>query len=1114
MLYKLLEDFLKYFTVTSAHFNRDDVPKNISPTDLSIVSTQLGKELDYYDSVIKLPAFDSLLSNAIQDNLKQSSASIKSVFQQSKVTNPYKISDIQVNNLLKSFGFNFPLLPDISRQVLQKLVSSYKNKGTLNITNLLNTIIVGTRIIELLYVNDDPSFIGKTSISTSTGDIVPYTFRFPYSYTNNDIHWKLSLTDAKNYPYNYAMSPFYAQATIIDQQANIQTIIKIRTQAKIDYNIWNSDPSSYDSRKVLKIDPFPNTISYLDAYLFVKYCLSKLYNVNVKDRVGTNYMYYKDDLSTLPSDFKDAYLRDTSPTSWEFDTKLLEFKVDPIMIVPDSKVSQFEDAVVESNVYEYAVGNNDIYSVLYTVSQDSNGNPVSSSVNILDYNNPLIKVSIPFPEIIHNATIVPTISKVYIFGGTDTSNNDIGYYYTIDLENHTIIKHDGSINLSKSSVVNLHDLHYIVVKEGPCAGNVYKLKKGNLELVTKLNTKLDFSKIVAEPYMDNYCILFTRDIETNLVKVLLLEEDKYFVTDITCYLLQQSNYYELYRIYNSLLSDNLKVICNGNNVYIFDGQYYLSQVKFDFLYGPLHNRIVARNVSGLYQDAYTSELADNPNDVLLPNVTYDSKFINKDIVYPTYNITSSEVLNQEVQVSASSCYRLFINRTVDGKTDELWPFSFVNCDVCNPEFQVVPLIKDKQYDNDGIYDKYAKNNKLTLPHISDKNLADILKNQHYDLLTYDIFYKNGELVLPPVTCRTLREPEISSYCSVFYDSSKKYDKSFKYLVLKNKLPYYRNTSGNCLSSEFTPNNDNLSSVKGDLIDNDIYKYVKVPDYIAIIEYLLSARSDSQTPVDYVISFNNSLYTSFRLDSNNNVTMTMYYSYIKYKKITEKFDISYLCNNQSTSPLCWFINKSNLRHDKFLTDNQDLPIFNTTEELYNLLYKLSPANITYLDNTKQYFTALYGILYTFSKLTDSSNLLYLVNYDISDIVNFVTPIHSRSLYNGYLLVEDDPVLDLVPLSDNIKINPYKEVYDHIKISDYTNHSKSKLFNDKLVLIDGVKTKIIRSIKNQVIILYTLIHQFFEVKYEDSLLLPDNARHKNLKTELDNLTVSDSESSWIT
>ena len=290
---KIFELYNKYFDIISKNQGRLENPINFSSeSDKSNALASFSKYNTFYDSVISQALYDTDASKRLFELLSQSLASNKSILNDLQDTsNPFKVKEDLLNNLIKSFGFPFVDFNNYTnKQILLNLVKNYKIKGTLqSVKNMLDITIPGRIGINEIYfekINNTPYFTESIVSQIPGNDEIKTKLLYDVeNYTRLDPHWMLSRNDLQSYPVNKAMSPYFGVDLFINTESNIIAIELLRTNAAKEYEIYldgkeSGDMTDYENTKTIKIDLLPKPINYLELYEFIRYLYTGLNNLN------------------------------------------------------------------------------------------------------------------------------------------------------------------------------------------------------------------------------------------------------------------------------------------------------------------------------------------------------------------------------------------------------------------------------------------------------------------------------------------------------------------------------------------------------------------------------------------------------------------------------------------------------------------------------------------------------------------------------------------------------------------------------------------------------------------------------------------------------------------
>jgi hypothetical protein len=315
---QLLQQYLQNFQIQSYYQGYSQTPPPNTNSKLVSMNVTQNSNWQNFINTISIPVFESEASAAFIQLFNQAISSMTALYQTFDITDVRNLSLTQLQNLLSSFGFPAITVPSyVKANILTNLVSNYKIKSTpLSVNNMLNIIANNSiKLIEMYFANDDPEFVGNTTIQLINYPNLLYSIVVPYSAAENDKYWQLTYEQAQQWPYKYTMSPYYSIINVIDNTANMEALIRLRTQALADYIYYLNNPTTFSQRQILNIEELPNQISYLELYFYPIFINMLEQNQTLLGQETKNYMYYDTTLQNYTNDFNTDFVNEYNPTS-------------------------------------------------------------------------------------------------------------------------------------------------------------------------------------------------------------------------------------------------------------------------------------------------------------------------------------------------------------------------------------------------------------------------------------------------------------------------------------------------------------------------------------------------------------------------------------------------------------------------------------------------------------------------------------------------------------------------------------------------------------------------------------------------------------------------------
>jgi hypothetical protein len=315
---QLLQQYIQNFQIQSYYQGYSQTPPPNTNSILVSMNVTQNSNWQNFINTTSLSVFNSETAAAFIQLFNQATSSMATLYQTFDITDVRNLSLTQLQNLLSSFGFPAITVPSyVKANILTNLVSNYKIKSTpLSVNNMLNIIANNSiKLIEMYFANDDPEFVGNTTIQLINYPNLSYSIVVPYSAAENDKYWQLTYEQAQQWPYKYTMSPYYSIINVIDNTANMEALIRLRTQALADYIYYLNNPTTFSQRQILNIEELPNQISYLELYFYPIFINMLEQNQTVLGQETKNYMYYDTTLQNYTNDFNIDFVNEYNPTS-------------------------------------------------------------------------------------------------------------------------------------------------------------------------------------------------------------------------------------------------------------------------------------------------------------------------------------------------------------------------------------------------------------------------------------------------------------------------------------------------------------------------------------------------------------------------------------------------------------------------------------------------------------------------------------------------------------------------------------------------------------------------------------------------------------------------------
>jgi len=315
---QLLQQYIQNFQIQSYYQGYSQTPPPNTNSKLVSMNVTQNSNWQNFINTTSLSVFNSETAAAFIQLFNQATSSMATLYQTFDITDVRNLSLTQLQNLLSSFGFPAITVPSyVKANILTNLVSNYKIKSTpLSVNNMLNIIANNSiKLIEMYFANDDPEFVGNTTIQLINYPNLLYSIVAPYSAAENDKYWQITYEQAQQWPYKYTMSPYYSLINVIDNTANMEALIRLRTQALADYIYYLNNPTTFSQRQILSIEELPNQISYLELYFYPIFINMLEQNQTLLGQETKNYMYYDTTLQNYTNDFNIDFVNEYNPTS-------------------------------------------------------------------------------------------------------------------------------------------------------------------------------------------------------------------------------------------------------------------------------------------------------------------------------------------------------------------------------------------------------------------------------------------------------------------------------------------------------------------------------------------------------------------------------------------------------------------------------------------------------------------------------------------------------------------------------------------------------------------------------------------------------------------------------
>jgi hypothetical protein len=315
---QLLQQYIQNFQIQSYYQGYSQTPPANTNSKLVSMNVTQNSNWQNFINTISLSAFDSETASAFIQLFTQANSSMASLYQTFDITDVRNLSLTQLQNLLSSFGFPTITVPSyVKANILTNLVANYKIKSTpLSVNNMLNLIANNSiKIVEMYFANDDPEFVGNTTIQLINYPNLSYSIVVPYSAAENDKYWQITYEQAQQWPYKYTMSPYYSIINVIDNTANLEALIRLRTSALSDYIYYLNHPTTFLQRQILNIEELPNQISYLELYFYPIFINMLQRNQTLLGQETKNYMYYDLSLQNYTNDFNTDFVNEYNPVN-------------------------------------------------------------------------------------------------------------------------------------------------------------------------------------------------------------------------------------------------------------------------------------------------------------------------------------------------------------------------------------------------------------------------------------------------------------------------------------------------------------------------------------------------------------------------------------------------------------------------------------------------------------------------------------------------------------------------------------------------------------------------------------------------------------------------------
>jgi hypothetical protein len=288
--------------------NQDDLTSALK----SLVNSNQGSTDNLFRNIIDQPAFNTADYQRLRQFLIDWYASLRTMTgSQTQVTDPFSRSNDELDELFRSFGYNFstdikgPSVDPVSLKVafFLDLVNLYKIKGTPQA--LLEVLqyygINEVDIYELWVRKESPSsLIFRGNIVAGTSGKPEDTITLPFDLlTENDPHWRYSqsqiLTLDKLNKINLpSLSPYFAVKPIYDVDAASLAIL-FRT-VHDQFDIWNGGGTLTEDAAISLLG---EDASLLALYLACIYFFNQAFSAGFNS--GNNYVIYDGTNTTVSS---------------------------------------------------------------------------------------------------------------------------------------------------------------------------------------------------------------------------------------------------------------------------------------------------------------------------------------------------------------------------------------------------------------------------------------------------------------------------------------------------------------------------------------------------------------------------------------------------------------------------------------------------------------------------------------------------------------------------------------------------------------------------------------------------------------------------------------------
>ena len=288
MTYKdVIDLYLRLLNRLSKELGRydKDVPF-VTPQDISLLLSNWSKYQEFHEKVVRQPAFDTDSSRALLELFYESLTPVKTILDRLKSISDYNKLDRElVDLLLRTFGFDYLYFPvDVKRQLLIKLVSLYKKKGTLDalkeVLKTISTLNVSVSEVYFEKVRGEPYFTYQVDLSVPGVNYKTKFYVDPDKYIQNDPHWFITKDELRDWPITKAVTPYINLSGVVNLQTNLKATILLRTFAAKDYQVYlqckqSGDMSEYEKTKVINLDMLPHNINFLELYELIRYIYLK-----------------------------------------------------------------------------------------------------------------------------------------------------------------------------------------------------------------------------------------------------------------------------------------------------------------------------------------------------------------------------------------------------------------------------------------------------------------------------------------------------------------------------------------------------------------------------------------------------------------------------------------------------------------------------------------------------------------------------------------------------------------------------------------------------------------------------------------------------------------------